>query len=86
MAAIVANKVKRLRNSREAKTASELSGLETPQLYHRNGAANRTKQISHEEFLQQQQKIRYYQQVNQQVKLKSSFLLNLIQKVFLNSE
>jgi hypothetical protein len=36
--------------------------------------------------LQQQQKIRYYQQVNQQVKLKSSFLLNLIWEVFLNSE
>jgi hypothetical protein len=44
MAAIVASKVKRLRVNREAKAASELSGTDSPQLYHRNGAKNRTNQ------------------------------------------
>ena len=64
MAAIVASKVKRLRVSREAKLAAEASGApESPQLYHRNGAKNRTKQLTKEEFLEQQKKIRYYQQV-----------------------
>jgi hypothetical protein len=63
MAAIVANKVKRQRVIRDAKTAAESSaGLENQQLHQRN-AAVRSKQLSQEEFLQQQQKILYYQQV-----------------------
>ncbi len=65
MAAIVANKVKRERANRQIKSASDVSGSgsEPPQLYHRNSAANRSKQLSKEEFLQQQQKIMYYKQV-----------------------
>ena len=67
MAAIVANKVKRQRVSRDAKTAAEAglaagASLENLQLHQRNAAA-RSKQLSQEEFLQQQQKILYYQQV-----------------------
>ncbi len=64
MAAIVANKVKRERANRQTKSATEFSGSEPPQLYHRNSAANRSKQLSKEEFLQQQQKILYYKQVS----------------------
>jgi hypothetical protein len=41
----------------------DLSNGEASQLHHRNGAAGRSKQLSKEEFLQQQQKIRYYRQV-----------------------
>ena len=63
MAAIVANKVKRERANRQTKSASEQSGSDQPQLYHRNSAANRSKQLSKEEFMQQQQKIMYYKQV-----------------------
>ena len=67
MAAIVANKVKRQRVIRDAKTAAEAglaagASLENQQLHQRNAAA-RSKQLSQEEFLQQQQKILYYQQV-----------------------
>lgn len=67
MAAIVASKVKRLRVMREAKAGSENAESETPQLHHR--APNRSKQMSREEYLEHQKKIRYYQQVKIIVKL-----------------